>query len=306
MKLGFIMYTRADRQKMDYRPVIKRFKAAAKERGYTLMLFESSKFHFTMSDKGKMEVLYNGKKMPKVDCILPRMAISIGIEKELLLNNQFVLMGYPVVNNVLPFMYAKNKILTMQMLAAHGLPIPKTIVVKSLENFDKAIKVVGGLPVVVKVPQASLGKGVAIVESKRSLVSSISVLMNHGASNVILQEYIEESNGSDLRIFIIGGKIIGSMERKAVGGDFRSNIHQGGVGVLAEITKEEERIALEAAKVLDLDVAGVDIIRSKRGPLIMEVNSNPGLAGISTVTGIDVAGEILDFMAKKAEKHKKK
>lgn len=306
MKLGFVIYLRADRQKSNYKGTIRYFKDAAKKRNHQLVVMESTKFNFAMSDKGKMHLLYNGKKMPKLDCILPRMFITEGIEKELLLNNQMLLMGYTVMNGVLPFMYAKNKIITMQILASHGLPIPKTMVVRSLDHFDNAIKEVGGLPIVVKVPQASQGKGVAIVESKRSLSSSLSVLMNHGAANVILQEYIEEANGSDLRIFVVGGKVIASMQRNAMDGDFRSNVHQGGKGDLVDITKEEKDISIQAAQVLGLDVAGVDIIRSKRGPLIMEVNSSPGLAGITKVTGIDIAGKIIEFMVEKAEKNLKK
>lgn len=302
MKIGLIIYTKSAKQKHYYKATVNYFKVAAKKRGHKLIIMESSKFDFTMSDKGEMSLLYNGKKMPQVDVMMPRLFVTEGVEKELVLNQQMISMGYQVMNGVLPFMYAKNKIITMQMLAQHGLPIPKTIVIRSLHNFDQAIKVVGGLPVVVKVPQSSMGRGVAIVESKRSLVSSVSVLMSHGASNVILQEYIEEANGSDLRIFIIGDKVLGSMERKASGGDFRSNMHQGGTGNVVKITKEESRIALKAANVLGLDVAGVDIIRSKRGPLIMEVNSSPGLAGITEVTGLDVAGAIIEFMEKKAKK----
>jgi ribosomal protein S6--L-glutamate ligase len=191
---------------------------------------------------------------------------------------------------------AKNKLRTLQFLSKNSIPVPITIVVKRFEFLDIAIKKVGGFPIIIKTPFGSLGKGVAIVESKRAMHSAFDLLLTSpDFSSLLIQEYVEEAAGKDLRVFIIGGKIVASMQRNAQGDEFRSNIAQGGTGNIVKLTSEEEKISLAAAKALSLDFAGVDLLRTKKGPVVMEVNSNPGLEGITEVTHINIAKKLVEY-----------
>ncbi len=303
MKIGLILYSLSDRQ-LTYKGAVALFKKAARERGHQIKVLVADGCEFVISSEG-LNLYYEGKPFPKVDCIIPRVGISKKLELELLLNKQLLLMGYTVLNDYLPFARAKNKIRTLQILSEAKMPMPKTIVIKNLENLDHAVQLVGGFPTIVKLPVGSQGKGVAIVETRRSLLSSVGMMMSQGVSSIILQEYVEEANGKDLRVFVVNGKVVAAMERTAAEGDFRSNIFQGGQGNLVILSKKEKEVAIKSAKLLGLDVAGVDLLRSKNGPVVMEVNSNPGLAGITQVSGLDVAGEIIDFLVAKTLKNRK-
>ncbi len=306
MKIGMLVFIHPEASLSRYKKPISFFRKAVRSRGHSFKLLQSHLCDLMMTDKG-LDICYAGKPFPKLDCIIPRINSSKNLAEDLLINKQLMLMNIPVLNDATPFANAKNKIATFQILVEAGLPVPKTVIVKSLNDLDAAVELLNGLPLIVKTPIGSQGKGVAIVETRRSLLSSIGMIMSQGVTNIILQEYIEESQGQDLRIFVVGGNIIAAMERTAVEGDFRSNIHQGGKGANVKLTKQESDLALRAAAALKLDVAGVDLLRSKRGPLIMEVNCNPGLEGITAVSGVDVAGEIIDFLVKKtlAQKAKK-
>lgn len=243
-----------------------------------------------------MKVLYNGKPFPKFDAIIPRVTLLSDIDIETSIMKQLELCGYLMVNRFQSVVNAKNKLRTMQILIDNGLPVPKTIVVRRFEFLDDAIEKVGGVPVVLKMPHGSLGVGVAIVESKRSLHSALDIFWkSRDHQYMMIQEYIKESDGKDVRVFVVGGKIVASMERSAKEGEFRSNISIGGSGTPAVLSAVEEDIALRAAKAMRLQVAGVDLLRSGQGPLVMEVNANPGVSGITEVTGIDVPAEIIKY-----------
>jgi ribosomal protein S6--L-glutamate ligase len=272
---------------------------AAKTRGHTARILRADKCELSYA-KGQMKVLYAGRKFPSVDVIIPRASITINVDLVLPLNKHLLLMGVPLVNGYMPIMRAKNKIRTLQILSHKGVPVPQTVVLQHLGYLDDAIKRVGGFPVVLKTISGSLGKGVVIVESRRSLLSALDMILTQEHWRILLvQEFVEEAEGKDVRVFVVGRKVVASMERTAAAGDFRSNIHAGGVGQCADLSLEEERLALKATGALGLDFSGVDLLRTKNGPVVIEVNANPGLEGITDATGVDVAGAIIDFAVKK-------
>ena len=280
--------------------------AAIKERGHKPYYLRHDKCELSYAN-GQMKVLYVGKKFPNLDVIIPRPSITINVDLKLTLNKHLLLMGIPLVNGYMPILRAKNKIRTLQILSHKGIKVPKTVVLERLEYIDKAIKMVGGFPIVLKTPAGSFGKGVVIVESRRSLLSALDMILTQEHWRILLiQEYVADAKNQDVRVFVVDGKVIASMERTAAEGDFRSNLHAGGKGVPVELTPAEEKISIDAAAALKLDLAGVDLLRTQKGPVVMEVNANPGLEGITEATGVDVAGAIVDFAVRKAMSRDKK
>jgi len=244
----------------------------------------------------KAEILYNNKKIKGCDVLIPRVAVTNKVDLEVSLVKQFQMMDIPVINDYLSISRAKNKLRTLQILCNKNLPVPRTIVVRKFEFIDEAIKQVGGYPVVLKAPFGSYGAGVVIVESRRSLYSALDVIWMSMQTNIILiQEYVAEAYGSDYRIFVVGDKVIAAMKRTAKTGDFRSNLHLGGEASIVDLTDEEKRIAIKSTQAMGLQMAGVDILRSNNGPVIMEVNGNPGFYGLASITGINVAKHVVDY-----------
>lgn len=223
------------------------------------------------------------------------------LEFRSLIIKQFELLGIPVINNYLAVMRAKNKLKSIQVLSQKKIPLPKTYIVSHSKYIDDVISDMGSFPVILKTVSGSHGQGVSIVESKRGLKSIIEMLTKENDHEpIIIQEYVKESRGKDVRVFVVGKKIVGAMERIATRrGEFRSNFHLGGRVKIASLSEEEKLIARNAIKACGLDVAGVDIIRTNSGPKILEVNANPGLEGITLATGRDIAGEIIKYTVKK-------
>ncbi len=222
---------------------------------------------------------------------------------------QFELMKIPVVNKELGVMRAKNKLKTLQVLTKKDVPVPRSFIVTGSGNVDEIISEIGSFPVILKAVSGSQGKGVSIIESKRGLRSVIEMIVKEqDPEPLIIQEYVKESKGQDLRVFVVGKKIVGAMERIAKKrGEFRSNFHLGGRVRLADLSEEEKSLAIQAVKACGLDFAGVDILRTKTGPKVLEVNANPGLEGITQATGRDIGGSIIKYAvlkAKRAEKRK--
>jgi len=284
---------------------VKMIRNAIKELGHIPKIIPEDKCQLFYT-RHHAKVLYAGKAFPKVDIIIPRVSLlnNVGLNASIL--GQFELQGIPVLQSYKSVLRAKNKLRTLQFLSKNSIPVPVTIVVKRFEFLDVAIRKVGGFPIIIKTPFGSLGKGVAIVESRRAMHSAFDLLLTSpDFSSLLIQEYVEEAAGKDLRVFVIGGKVVASMQRNAQGDEFRSNIALGGIGNIAKLTKEEEEISLAAAKALKLDFAGVDLLRSNRGPVVMEVNCNPGLEGITEVTGINIAKKLVEYAISLVEKGEK-
>lgn len=252
------------------------------------------------------KIFHAGKPLKKYDIVFVRPIFNHDPSIHSAVIRQFELNGSVVINGYLGVHRAKNKIRTLQLLAHHNLPTPKTTLLFDEEHLVPTLKDFS-FPVVVKAAYGSGGAGIFICESLRAVAPVVEHLLkaNNSSNNPIkIQEYISEAKGKDLRLFVVGKKVVATMQRKAKKGDFRANIHKGGSGKGVTPTKKEERLALEAAKRMGLNIAGVDILRSKKGPLILEVNSAPGLAGITEATGVDVAKEIVKYCEKKVKNGK--
>jgi len=274
---------------------------SAKARGYELVLIstEECKMRFTNT----AEILVNNKKL-HIPVLIVKASFSwTNADVHASIIKQFELTGVETMNSFGAIATAKNKIRSLQIMSTKKIPIPKTYVVRSAEYVPEIVHDIGKYPVILKSVSGAKGIGVSIVESERGLRSIIQMMIDDdNSSPLIIQEYIK-----DFRVVVVGGKIVAAMNRIATRkGEFRSNFALGGRVKIAELTAEEKKIAIRATKAFGLDFAGVDIIRSKNGPKVLEVNSNPGLDGITKATGIDVAGAIIDFAIKRTKEKKKR
>ncbi len=239
-------------------------------------------------------VHYKKRKLDKIDAVIPRIGASIN-EYGIAIVRQFEMMGTYCLNTPDAIERSRNKLRSMQLLSKKGTPLPRTSFANSTQQTQKLIQLVGGAPTVVKLLQGSQGKGVILGETQKASESLIDAFRELQA-NFLVQEFIHGSNGSDIRCFVVGDKVIASMMRVAKEGEFRSNIHRGGKGENIKITPQERKIAVDAAKTMRLNMAGVDIMRSMNGPKVLEVNSSPGLEGIEGVTKKNIAAEIIKFV----------
>lgn len=276
---------------------------AAIKNGNKACLYVAQNFQHTFQHNA-LSLLYQNRLFKPPHIMVVRANILSDVDLHMSIVKQLQLLGVPVVNNSLPIARAKNKIRTLQILAHEGIPVPKTVVVSDVRYLDKAINQLGSFPLIVKLAYGSFGNGVSILESRRSLRSFFDLVVAADSARVIpipilIQEYVKEAKGKDIRVFIVGEKIVAAMERSAPRGEFRANFSLGGSVGLVNLTKEERAISVKAAALLGLDVAGVDIIRTATGPRILEVNANPGLKGITQATGIDVAGHIIRLAEKR-------
>lgn len=245
---------------------------------------------------------YNGKQLPRFDAIIPRIGAPITAYGTSIVR-QFDMTGALCLNSADSIYRSRDKLLAHQVMARHGLPMPITAFASSPKNTEDLIKLVNGAPLVVKLLKSSQGKGVVLAETKKAAESVIDAFRGIDA-DFLVQEFIGESDGSDIRCLVLGNKVIATMRRTAEPGEFRANIHQGGSAEKVKITKEERQMAVKAAKAFGLSLAGVDILRSKKGPLLLEVNSSPGLKGIQQVNEKDLAQEIITYIENKLFKPK--
>ena len=231
--------------------------------------------------------------------------LSTNVEFRTAVIKQFQIVGVNVINNHLAVLRAKNKLRTMQSLGRSKVPMPKTYMISSKEYIDDGVAYIGKFPMILKTVTGSHGSGVSIIESKRGLRSVAELIMrNEGPAPLMLQEYVKESKGKDVRVFIVGRRILAAMERIATKkGEFRSNFHLGGRVRVAEMSRKEKDVSFAAVKAIGLDMAGVDILRTNDGPKVLEVNANPGLEGITEASGRDIAGEIIKYVVKIAKKN---
>ncbi|WP_427451910.1 30S ribosomal protein S6--L-glutamate ligase [Litorimonas sp. WD9-15] len=263
---------------------------AAEERGHVVDMIYTSRCYMSINAH-KPEVYYDGAPLPRYDAIIPRIGSRLTFYGMSVVR-QFEAMGVFCLNNAAPIGNSRDKLLAHQVLSQHGLGMPVTAFAKSSADTKGILDLVGGAPVVVKLLESTQGKGVVLADTRKAAMAIIDAFRGLNA-HFLVQEFVKEAGGSDLRCFVVDGKVVGAMMRTAQPGEFRSNVHQGGSVKKVRLTKEERRSAIKAAKILKLKVAGVDILRSKDGPKILEVNSSPGLEGITKATGKDIAAEII-------------
>jgi ribosomal protein S6--L-glutamate ligase len=245
---------------------------------------------------------YKGEVVPKPDAVIPRIGASITFYGTAVLR-QFEMIGTFPLNESVAISRSRDKLRSLQLLSRRGIGLPVTGFCRSPDDIDDLIKMVGGAPLVIKLLEGTQGIGVVLAETRKAAESVIEAFMGLKA-NIMVQEYIKEAGGADIRCFVIGGKVVAAMRRQAQPGEFRSNLHRGGTAEVIRITPEERSTAVRAAKVMGLNVAGVDLLRSNHGPVVMEVNSSPGLEGIEAATGKDIAGLIIQFLENHAAEKK--
>jgi ribosomal protein S6--L-glutamate ligase len=273
----------------------KKIQIASELRGHQVEKINPTRCYLDV-DTDNPKIYYDGKPLPKYDVVIPRIGASI-TSYGLAVTRQFQLTGATSINDPQAIANSRDKFLAHQLLASAGIDIPVTGFASSPRDTKGIIDVVGTIPLIVKLIESSQGRGVILAETKKAAEAVISAFRGLKA-NFLVQEFIKESKGEDLRCLVVDGKVIGSIVRLSQGDDFRSNLHQGGIAEATTISRKERAIAVRAARALGLSVAGIDILRSNRGPLVLEVNSSPGIEGLEKTLDIDVAGEIISFCEK--------
>lgn len=278
----------------------RRLVAAAKKRGHEVDVINTLRCYVNISSHTPT-IHYMGKPLQKYDAIIPRIGASISFYGAAVVR-QFEMMDVFSINSALAITRSRDKLRALQLLSRKGLGLPITGFAHSPGDIDDLIKMVGSAPLLIKLLEGTQGVGVVLAETNKAAESAIEAFLGLG-TNILVQEYIGEVKGADIRCFVVGGKVIATMQRQAKPGEFRSNIHRGGSATAIKITAKEKKAAIKAAEIMGLNVAGVDLLRSKRGPLVLEVNSSPGLEGIESVSNKDIAEEIIKFVEKQIKKH---
>jgi len=268
----------------------RRLVEAASGRGHSVRVLDPLRCYMNISAQ-RPEIHYRGENLIGYDAVVPRIGASITFYGTAVLR-QFEMMGVLPLNESVAIARARDKLRSHQLLARKGIPLPVTTMAHSPDDTEDLLKLVGAAPVVIKLVEGTQGMGVVLAETTKAAESVIQAFMNLQA-HILVQEFIGEAAGTDLRCFVIDGRVVASMKRTARAGEFRSNLHRGGRAEVVRITPDERRIAVRAAQIVGLSVAGVDILRSRHGPLVIEVNSTPGLEGIEAASGKDVAGAII-------------
>lgn len=277
---------------------------AGKARGHDIHIVNTASCYMNMSSDKPEIHCRDGEILTGVDAVIPRIGASI-THYGCAVVRQFESMGTYSINSSIGITRSRDKLRSLQLLSRKGVGMPVTGFANSPKDIDDLIKMVGGAPLVIKLLEGTQGVGVVLAETRKAAESVIQAFFGLKA-NIIVQEYIKEAGGADIRCLVLGDKVVAAMKRQAPPGEFRSNIHRGGSAEVIRITKEERKMAVEAAKAVGLKFAGVDLLRSERGPLIMEVNSSPGLEGIEKATGKDIAGMVIEYIEKNAKPITKK
>tara|TARA_R110002096_G_scaffold7468_1_gene32433 strand:- start:2372 stop:3277 length:906 start_codon:yes stop_codon:yes gene_type:complete len=275
----------------------RRIVEAGIERGHEMPVIDHRRCYMNI-DSSSPGIHYNGEAIEGVEAIIPRIGASVSFYGTAVVR-QFEVMGTYSVNESVAITRSRDKLRASQLLARKGIGLPTTGFANAPGDTDDLLKLVGGAPVVIKLLEGTQGVGVVLAETTKAAESVIEAFRGLKA-NFMVQEFIKEAGGADLRCFVVGDKVVAAMMRKGKEGEFRSNLHRGGTAKLVKITPEERKTAVRSAKVMGLNVAGVDLLRSARGPVVMEVNSSPGLEGIENATQKDVAGMIIEFIEKNA------
>ena len=269
----------------------------AQKAGHEALVVDTLKCYMDITSSNPA-VWYRGEKLEQQDAVIPRIGASITNYGTAVIRQFEMMDTYSLVGSI-PLGRSRSKLRALQLLSRKGLGMPVTGFAHDVHNTRQLIQLVGGAPVVVKLLEGTQGRGVVLAETVKAAESVIDAFIELKA-DFLVQEFIKEAGGSDVRCFVIGNRVVAAMERHSAPGEFRSNLHRGGSATLTKLTSLERRTAIKAAQTMGLKVAGVDILRSARGPLVMEVNSSPGLRGIEEATGVNVAGKIIRFVEENA------
>lgn len=278
----------------------RRLVEAAEQRGHEVVVLDHLKCVLVI-EKGNPHIFYGGKDVSGIDAIIPRIGTSVTFYGAAVVRQFEQMKVFSSVESQ-ALVRSRDKLRSLQLLAKSGIGMPKTAFASTPKNIDNVLEQVGGAPVVIKLLEGTQGIGVILAETHKSAKSVIESFLALKA-NILVQEFIKEAGGADIRAFIVDGKVVGAMRRQGLPGEFRSNLHRGGSAQVIELSKEERETAIKSAKKLGLAIAGVDMLQSSRGPLVMEVNSSPGLEGIEGATGIDIAGKIIEYIERNEFNH---
>ncbi|MBO7720352.1 30S ribosomal protein S6--L-glutamate ligase [Candidatus Saccharibacteria bacterium] len=282
----------------------KRLVEEAEARGHEVDVIKYKNCYLSLDEKHP-DVHYHGKKLEGYDAIIPRISNNM-TRYGCAIVRQFEMQGLWTMSSSIAITRARDKLRAAQILTKAGVDTPKTLVSRNSADIDDLIDQIG-LPVIIKLATGTHGNGVVLADSKKAAKSALQAfyLYNEDGTNILLQEYIEESAGTDIRAFVVGSRVVASMQRKSLDDDFRSNLHKGGEGTSIKLTDEEKKLAINAARAMGLHVAGVDLMRSSRGPLVLEVNASPGF-GIEKITGRNVASKIIEYVEHNATRKNSK
>ena len=277
----------------------RRLVEAGIKRGHRIEVVDHLKCNL-ITEKRNPHILYMGRSLDDTDAVIPRIGASVTFYGSAVIR-QFEMRDIFTAVQSQALMRSRDKLRSLQILARAGLGVPKSVFTNYSRDVNEVIKAVGGVPLVVKLLEGTQGLGVVLAENRKAAASVIEAF-NGLKARIIVQEFIAEAHGSDLRALVVDGKVIGAMKRQAPEGEFRSNLHRGGTADLVTLSPDEEETAIQAAKAMGLGIAGVDMLQSNRGPLIIEVNSSPGLEGIEAATGMNIAGKIIEYLERNALK----
>lgn len=282
----------------------KRLVEEAKKHGHTTEVIKYKNCYLSLDDKHP-DVYYDGEKLSKYDAIIPRISNSM-TRYGCAVVRQFEMQGAYTVSSSVAITRSRDKLRAAQILAKYDVDTPKTLVSRNTSDIDDLLEQIG-LPVIIKLARGTHGNGVILADTRKAAKSALQAfyLYNEDGTNILLQEYIKESAGMDIRAFVVGNQVVASMKRASLDDDFRSNLHQGGEGTPVKLTPLEKKTALKAARAMGLHICGVDLMRSERGPLVLEVNASPGF-GIEKVTGRDVASKIIEYVEHNANRRHSK
>ncbi|MEZ4372792.1 MAG: 30S ribosomal protein S6--L-glutamate ligase [Polyangiaceae bacterium] len=280
-----------------------RLKEAAEARGHQFDIIDTLRCYLNIKASGS-SLFYRGKELEYYDAVIPRIGASVTFYGLAVLR-QFEMIGTYPLNESVAIGRSRDKLRSMQLLARKGIGLPNTTFAHESRFTAEIIETVGGAPVVIKLLEGTQGIGVVLADTPRSAKSVVEAFRGAGV-NILVQQFIKEAGGSDVRAFVVGDKVVAAMQRKGAEGEFRSNLHRGGSAATVKLSSVERATALASAKAMGLNVCGVDMLRSNTGPVVMEVNSSPGLEGVEKATEVDVASKIIEFIETNAKPHKTK
>lgn len=281
----------------------RRLQEVALARGHEVKVVNYAKCYMTI-EKGNPVIYYKGEPIHDVDAIIPRIAQSLTKYGSSVVR-QFEMRGVFTTASSIAIVRSRDKLRSYQLMAKYGVGVPKTVLARETSEFDEVIELVGGAPAIIKVARGTHGNGVVLAETKKAAKAVMQAFYVEGV-NFFVQEFIEESAGEDIRALVVGGRVVAAVKRQSLDDDFRSNTHQGGVGAKVQLTPEEEKTAIKAARAMGLPICGVDMMRSARGPLVLEVNSSASIKTPEAISKRDLATPIIEYIERNAKGRRKK